>query len=50
MYPVKNVRKKTLEGLFMNRQGYQVKNLFRDGTPPIVLIVPYSDIEFSARV
>ena len=34
----------------INRQGYQVKNLFRDGTPPIVLIVPYSGTEFSARV
>ena len=34
---------------FINRQGHQVKYLFSDGTPPIVLIVPYSGIEFSAR-
>ena len=30
---------------FINRQGHQVKYLFSDGTPPIVLIVPYSNID-----
>ena len=34
---------------FINRQGCQVKHLFRDGTPPIVLMVPYSDFGFSAH-